>query len=172
MGYSHGYTFTPDDADFKATFGRFLLDAERLTAAACTAGGFQVAGWDDEHQMFHPDAPLVNEGTLMFNGWPTNVAGHEPLNIAARPVRLVGDDDRMNVLTGLFDLPEHAWMSFVKTNRNAYDLAVMAVLLRAAETVATFNVTSDGRWDVEWKPARDLHLTVYGTEASKPALMT
>lgn len=57
--------------------------------------------------------------------------------------------------------------SFCKTGRSPYDLAVTAVLLRASQHI---RLSSDGFWDAEWRPARDLIHGLFGADTSTSPL--
>lgn len=59
--------------------------------------------------------------------------------------------------------------AFCKTDRRPYDLIVCAILLRAANILPNFTVSSDGSWDA-WAPARELYARVFDAQMpEKPA---
>jgi hypothetical protein len=61
--------------------------------------------------------------------------------------------------------------SFCKTGRSSYDLAVTAILLRASQHAPRhIRLSSDGSWDAEWRPARDLIHGLFGADTSTSPL--
>lgn len=58
--------------------------------------------------------------------------------------------------------------SFCKTAEKPYDAVVCAVLLRFSHDDPSFKIGSDGIWDEEWKPGRQLYHDVFNEEAAKP----
>ncbi|EPS36721.1 hypothetical protein H072_9721 [Dactylellina haptotyla CBS 200.50] len=90
------------------------------------------------------DEPIATDDTVAFNG-----AGE--------------DSYESMVLTFGEDIP----FGFCKTQYKPYDQVVGAVLLRCAFYNPGFDVSSDGAWE-DWKAARELYQTAFGTDAQKP----
>ena len=68
-------------------------------------------------------------------------------------------------------LPAGAVWRYCKTERQPYDLAVMAVLLRTHQRAPTaFTISSNGTWDREWEHARRLVRDLFKTECSADPL--
>lgn len=91
-----------------------------------------------------PDQPPQVDGTqVVFNG--KGPEGHETFVLVPGP----------------------AEFTFCKTAQKPYDLAVCLVLL-LAQYLPDIRISSDGRWDGEWKPAREAYRRIFGREAKCP----
>jgi hypothetical protein len=127
MGYTHYFSCDYDSAAYAAGWPH-LIDRVEIVVANC---GVVLAGPSED------DSPVVSPvDAIVFNG----VAG----------------DDYETFRIPAPGLANSEW-SFCKTARRPYDLAVTAVLLCAHLLMPdTFLIWSDGDWDRDWRPARDL----------------
>lgn len=129
MGYTHYFRGLQPNEDL-------ARDAEELAAAA-TASGVSIRGWDGECE------PRFEADIIDFNGNAEFDEDYETFRIAA------GDYD----------------FNFCKTGRRAYDKVVGAVLLRAIVTGAdgSSGISSDGGYD-DWERAGvfELYEEVFG----------
>lgn len=139
MGYTHYWSYLPESEQWHAAFPQLLADT-RTILQHLDARGIATAGP-------HGDgAPLLTAREIAFNG--------------AEP-----DDYESFILDTTQDPDTHhrTWRgdtftwAFCKTAHRPYDLAATAVLLRARQLAPWhFAISSDGHWNSDWKPAREL----------------
>ena len=127
MGYTHYFSCDYDSAAYYAGWPH-LVDHTEAIIANC---GVALTGPTEDV------SPLVDPvDAIVFNGAADE--GYETFRIPAP------------------GLARSEW-SFCKTGRRPYDLAVTAVLLTAHILMPdTFRIWSEGDWDRDWQPARDL----------------
>ena len=100
-----------------------------------------------------PKPPQVDGDVIRFNGWKDE--GHETFMVTRE---LGGHRTESGEM---FD--------FCKTARKPYDLAVMLVLLSMKRHAPdSVKVSSDGDWDGEWVPARQVYSKLFGVEVDCP----
>ena len=139
MGYTHAWSYVPDDMRFISAFPRIREDAT-VIVMHLAASGFDLAGPNGDGE------PVLSDMAIAFNG--TDPHAGDTFLLSLEPLAR----QRLQADSG-------SWFSwaFCKTNRLPYDLAVMAVLLRTHQLVPELlALGSAGCWEVEWRPARDL----------------
>jgi hypothetical protein len=138
MGHAHFVRCDPASTAYRSAWPRILADTGRIIDVLAERGMALAGPTGDGTPILHPARGIA------FNG------------VAAT------DDDYDS-----FTLPspghgKGTWW-FCKTNHRRYDLAVTAVLLRChlllPDTVA---ISSDGDWETDWRPARDLVDELFG----------
>jgi hypothetical protein len=139
MGYTHYWSYLPESEQWQAAFPRLLADTRTILDHLA------------EHGITTADAhgdgkPQLTADEIVFNG-------AEPDEYESFILRTTQDPDtRHRTWRG-----DHFTWDFCKTAHRPYDLAVTATLLRAQQLVPWhFAIGSDGYWDSDWKPARDL----------------
>jgi len=138
MGYCHHVYYTPAVPELRDAFPRLASDT-RLILARLAERGVACAGPHGDGEA------LLSETVIAFNG-------RDPEH--CETFRLDAALDRR-----LFE-------DWIKTAGRPYDLAVMAVLLRAKQLVpANVAIASDGAWDDEWVPALELVEELFGPAA-------
>jgi hypothetical protein len=146
MGYSHSWGFLPDGSLFQAVFPHISADAS-LILRHLEFQGIRIAG------PLGRGKPILTDSRIAFNGADPNAADTFHLSTEPAPChRLQSESGR--------------WFSwaFCKTNRLPYDLAVMAVLLRAHHHAPEqFALHATGEWDRDWQPARALVEGIFET---------
>jgi hypothetical protein len=102
-----------------------------------------------------PKPPQVDGDTIRFNGWKDE--GHETF-IVTREMQ----EPQEFVKSG-----EH--FDFCKTAGKPYDMAVMLVMLSMkSHAPDSVRLGSDGDWDCEWVPAREVYKKLFGVEVECP----
>jgi hypothetical protein len=180
MGYTH-YWYTDLTIVTPERFAALGKDAARLFDVAATEGIVVVREYDRPGTR-----PEIGELTIRFNGLSDD-GGHETFSFDARPnVRPEGAEPTKDFWAD--DLTDEerriggAWWrynkvveagnvrwTFCKTSRKPYDAVVCALLMRAKVVLgAGIRVTSDGYFDSDWGPGRDLYLIAYGEDGPSP----
>lgn len=91
---------------------------------------------------YGPKVPQVDNNVIQFNGWKDE--GYETF-VLSREMKQEFD--------------------FCKTSRKPYDMAVMLVLLIAHSTAPkSIRIASDGDWDSDWLPAREVYKKLFGED--------
>lgn len=139
MGYTHYWSYLPESEQWQAAFPRLLADT-RVILDHVTAHGIAIA------DAYGDGEPLLSADEIAFNG--AEPEEYESFILGTRQ----DPDTRHRTWRG-----ERFTWTFCKTARRPYDLAVTATLLRARQLAPWhFAIGSDGYWDSDWKPARDL----------------
>lgn len=99
--------------------------------------------------------PVVNDRTVIFNG--AGDGQYESLHIT----RDAPDPSDQFFYRRYKELGDRVW-DFCKTERKPYDVAVAAVLLRAATVLPDFTVRSDGHPE-DWGDGALAYARVFGT---------
>ncbi|GIF01087.1 hypothetical protein [Paractinoplanes rishiriensis] len=135
MGYTHCWRYQPHSGAYAAAWPAIVQDTTAIIAAVTTH--VAIAG---------PDAAgvprLSPADGISFNGGPGR--NGEAFTLAAPG-------------------PTGRQWCFCKTLALPYDLAVTATLLRCQLLLPnTFWIASDGDWDQQWRPARQLIRGLFG----------
>lgn len=139
MGFTHYWSYLPESEQWQVAFPRLLADT-RVILDHLTDRGIATAGAHGDGE------PLLTVDEIVFNGAEPNEYESFFLGTTQDP------NTRHHTWRGA----RFTW-DFCKTAHRPYDLAVTAVLLRSRQLVPWhFAIGSDGRWDSDWKPARDL----------------
>jgi hypothetical protein len=135
VGYTHYWSYQPNSTVYAAAWPRIVRDTTRILGELGRI--IKLAGPDGTGR------PLLEPGEgIAFNGRRPN--DYESLDLVAPG-------------------PSRRQWFFCKTDRQAYDLAVTATLLRCCLLLPDdFRIDSDGRWDSDWLPARDLVRHLFG----------
>lgn len=152
MGHTHYWAYQPDAEQFQAAFPQLAADT-RLILAHLAGQGVRTAGPAGDSD------PLLSGPVIAFNGAVPAVAEAFVLS-ATGSGRIEHTDDGQKF-----------WLDFCKTCRERYDLAVMAILLRAHQ-LAPWHITlaSDAGWDGEWRAPRALLDDLFGAGADADPL--
>jgi hypothetical protein len=154
MGYTHYWITFPRTAQFRAAWPAIVADSCAITAEVARRG-ITLRG------PHGTGAPVTGPDRICLNG-PASDGDDgwgEAFDLTADPRHVHYQPP---------GLPRGAVWSFCKTGRNPYDLAVTAILLRASQHAPRHvRLCSDGSWDTDWLPARDLICALFG--ASTPA---
>ncbi|WP_432983154.1 hypothetical protein [Dactylosporangium sp. CA-233914] len=135
MGYTHSWRCQPGSGWYAAIWPQLFADTRSILDTV-TAAGTRLTGPDGT------GTPWLDPATgVAFNG----VVGQ-----ACDTFRLDSPG------------PDRPQWRFCKTDAEPYDLAVTAVLLRAHLLLpSSFHIGSEGSWDADWEPARDLVWRVF-----------
>jgi len=155
MVFTHYWAYTPDSDEFTAHFPQMVCDA-RLILGHLAARGLPLAGPTGIGE------PLLSDSIIAFNG----VRPDTGENFVLAPKAGSG-------LTEHTPTGEPFTFDYCQTRALSYDLAVTAILLRANQLVPwTLALASDGSWNHEWRPARDLLGDLFGATPQINALMS
>ena len=141
MGYSHSWRYRTGSAAYAAAWPAIVQDTNHIVAAL-----------NHRLQLTGPDGAatprLSRVHGIAFNG-------------------LLGEHSEPLVL----DAPgprDRSWF-YCKTNREPYDLAVTATLLRCHLLLGSgFPISSDGDWNRDWRPARRLIKRLFDATVTAP----
>lgn len=131
MGYTHYWSLTVNDPGYQAVWPQLVADTARIIDAVRRAG-ITITG------PHGTGLPILDPATaISFNGDHDTSQDADTFQL---PVPEPGGD-------------QPRWIAnFCKTNRQPYDLAVTATLLRAHLLAPhALALSSDGGWDRQWK---------------------
>lgn len=157
VGYTQFWSFAPESPEFKAAFGRMVVDAKKILDAV-QARGIALGDGTGEPGT----KPELNERYITFNGVGDEAC--ETFEIDSLPPTPPTDpEDRWSAHAyEQYRNQGYVW-TFCKTQARPYDLAVTAVLLRCYQLCPdAFVLSSDGDWTSDWVPARDLVIELFG----------
>lgn len=144
MVYTHYWAYQPDSAQFTAIFPRLVADSRDILAHL-SGQGVSLAGPTGVGE------PLLNEAIIAVNG--TRPESGENFVLAPGS----GSGIAAHTLDGT---PFR--MDWCQTRRAPYDLAVTAILLRAAQLAPRHvALSSDGSWQHEWDTAHRLLIGLF-----------
>jgi hypothetical protein len=144
MVYTHYWAYQPDSPQFTAIFPRLVADSRDILAHLSGQGG-SLAGPTGVGE------PLLNEAIIAVNG--TRPQSGENFVLAAGS----GSGIAAHTLDGTAFR-----MDWCQTRRQPYDLAVTAILLRAAQLAPRHvALASDGSWLREWDAAHRLLIGLF-----------
>lgn len=139
MVYTHYWAYQPDSPQFTAIFPRLVADSGDILAHLADRG-VQLAGPTGIGE------PLLNEAIIAVNG--TRPESGE--NFVLAPGSGSG-------ITAHTEDGTAFRMDWCQTRRQPYDLAVTAILLRAAHLAPRHvSLSSDGSWPFGWDAANRL----------------
>lgn len=144
MVYTHYWAYQPDSSQFIRIFPLLVADSRDILAHLSDRG-MSLAGPTGIGR------PLLNEAIIAVNG--TRPQSGE--NFVLAP----GSGSGITAHT-----PDGSAfrMDWCQTRRQPYDLAVTAILLRAAQLApGTFSLASDGGWLHDWQDARRLLMELF-----------
>lgn len=144
MLYTHYWAYQPDSPQFTAIFPRLVADSRDILAHLSDRG-VPVAGPTGTGQ------PLLSEAIIAVNGTRPETGE----NIVLAPGSGSG------ITTYTVDGTAFR-MDWCQTRRQPYDLAVTAILLRAAHLAPRHvSLASDGSWPLDWDAARRLLVELF-----------
>ena len=158
MGYTHYYDYAPEAISPKQAMLLCIDVADIIEYSQV-----EITGWDQNGS----EEPEMNpEGRIAINGCSDD--GHESfiINFSA-PTKPESIDRYLNFLYEKFIERDRRISAFCKTAHKPYDEIVTAILLRAADLIPDFNISSDGYW-YDWSPGRDLYSNLFGIESVCP----
>ena len=144
MVYTHYWAYQPDSAHFTAIFPRLVADSRDILGQLSDQG-VSLAGPTGI------GAPLLNEAVIAFNGTRPDSGENFVLAPGA------GSGITAHTADGAaFRL------DWCQTRRHPYDLAVTAILLRAAQLAPRqVALSSDGSWQHDWDAAHLLLIKLF-----------
>jgi len=144
MVYTHYWAYQPDSAHFTEIFPRLVADS-RAIVARLAERGVPLGGPTGIGE------PLLNDSIIAVNGTRPETGE----NFVLAP-------DSGSGLTAHNSAGERFRMDWCLTRRQPYDLAVTAILLRAAQVAPLHvSVASDGNWLHDWQDARLLLMELF-----------
>ena len=144
MVYTHYWAYQPGSAQFTAIFPRLVADSRDILRCL-SARGVSLAGPTGIGE------PLLNDTIILVNG--TRPESGE--NFALAPG--VGSGITANTSDGTPFCTD-----WCQTRRQPYDLAVTAILLRAAQLAPRqVALASDGSWHHDWDAAHRLLIELF-----------
>lgn len=141
MVYTHYWAYQPDSPQFTAIFPSLVADSHEILSRL-TDLGVPLAGPTGIGE------PLLNDSIIAING----IRPETGENFVLSP----GSATSSGLTT---HTPGEASFrtDWCQTRRLPYDLAVTAILLRAAQLAPRhFALASDGSWQFDWHPAYEL----------------
>lgn len=155
MVYTHYWAYRPDSPSFAAVFPQ-LVDDARLILGHLAARGVALAGPTGIGE------PLLNSSIIAVNG----VRPDTGENFVLAPGTGSG-------LTEQTPTGERFHLDYCQTRHLPYDLAVIAVLLRANKLAPRdVALSSDGSWADDWSSARALLGHLFGVPAQTNPLVS
>lgn len=153
MLYTHYWAYQPDSAQFTAIFPRLIADSHDILARLSDRG-VSLAGPTGIGE------PLLNEAIIAVNG--TRPQSGE--NFVLAPCSGSG-------ITAHTPDGTAFRMDWCQTRRQPYDLAVTAILLRAAQLAPRHvALASDGSWPDAWDAARQLLIELFDAYSDENCL--
>lgn len=155
MGYTHYFSYEPRADSFIAAWPQIVDDARLIAEHVQSELGVRLAGG------LGTGEPELDRRHIWLNGPDRGDLGHETLLIDPEP--WVSWDEQAAHGHADWAAREREqfetrgfYVSFCKTARKPYDIAVTSILLRARHLASgSFVIGSDGDWDLEWQHGAD-----------------
>ncbi|HTJ71341.1 MAG TPA: hypothetical protein VL551_27620 [Actinospica sp.] len=147
MVYTHYWAYQPDSPQFTAIFPRLVADSRDILAHLADRG-VPLAGPTGIGE------PLLNEAIIAVNGTRPETGENFVLAPGSGSGIAAHTEDGAAFR-----------MDWCQTRHLPYDLAVTAILLRAAHLAPRHvSLASDGSWPLDWDHARQLLTALFGAD--------